>query len=389
MSGRLVIMGSGETAPTMVRTHREALEAAGASEMVVIDSPFGFQENAEQLTDRLVEFFESSLSVRVTVATLRTKSDEPVVVERFRTLVRAARAIFAGPGSPSYALAVWREHDVGSLLFETITRGGTVTLASAAALTAGTHTIPVYEIYKVGQDPHWLPGLDLLSAFGIRAAIVPHWNNAEGGNHDTSRCYIGERRLVALESELDGGIVGVDEHTAAIFDLAEGVLAVSGRGTVTLRGGAGERVIGGGEHVDISEVIDQFGAAAGKVDPPARDTSDPDDGFEAALERGDVDGVIAAMLAVESQINEDPAFRSELRSMIVRLGDAAGRGLVDPRVVVGGFIDLLLDLRRDARAAQRFEESDRIRDALAELGVEVRDTGNGPEWTIEDEDQNP
>ncbi|MEX1044237.1 MAG: hypothetical protein WD532_06595 [Acidimicrobiia bacterium] len=387
MSGRLVIMGSGETAPTMVGTHRDALAAAGASEVVVIDSPFGFQENAEQLTDRLVEFFESSLSVRVAVATLPTRNADPVVVERFRTLVRAATAVFAGPGSPSYALEVWREHDVGILLIETIIRGGTVTLASAAALTAGTHTIPVYEIYKVGQDPHWLPGLDLLSAFGIRAAVVPHWNNAEGGNHDTSRCFIGERRLAALEPELDGGIVGVDEHTAAIFDLATGVLAVSGRGTVTLRGGAGQQVIGGGDHIAISEVIEQFGSVGATTDSSAQVRSGSDAGFENALERGDVDGVISAMLAVESQINEDPALRSELRSMIVRLGDVAGRGLVDPRVAVAGFIDLLLELRRDARAAQRFDESDRIRDALAELGVEVRDTGDGVAWTIEA--QNP
>lgn len=382
-------MGSGETAPTMVGTHREALAAAGASEVVVIDSPFGFQENAEQLTERLVEFFESSLSVRVAVATLRSRNADPVVVERFRTLVGAAAAIFAGPGSPSYALEVWREHDIGPLLIETIVRGGTVTLASAAALTSGTHTIPVYEIYKVGQDPHWLPGLDLLSAFGIRAAVVPHWNNAEGGNHDTSRCFIGERRLAALEPELDGGIVGVDEHTAAIFDLAAGVLTVSGRGTVTLRGKTGERVIGGGEHVALSEVIEQFGSAGVAAESLVQVTSDSDAGFETALEQGDVDGVISAMLAVESQINEDPALRSELRSMIVRLGDAAGRGLVDSRVVVGGFIDLLLDLRRDARTAQRFEVSDRIRDGLAELGVEVRDTGDGAEWTIEDEAQNP
>lgn len=382
-------MGSGETAPTMVGTHREALAAVAASEVVVLDSPFGFQENAGQLTDRLVEFFESSLSVQVAVATLRARDAEPVVVERFRTLVRAARAVFAGPGSPSYALEVWREHDIGPLLIETITRGGTLTLASAAALTAGTHTIPVYEIYKVGQDPHWLPGLDLLSAFGIRAAVVPHWNNAEGGNHDTSRCFIGERRLAALEPELDGGLVGVDEHTAAVFDLASGVLAVTGRGTVTLRGGGRERVIGGGDHLAISEVIEQFGSAGSIAETSATAISDPSDGFEAALHQGDVDGVVSAMLAVESQINEDPALRSELRSMIVRLGDAAGRGLVDPRVVVGGFIDLLLDLRRDARTAQRFEESDRIRQALADLGVEVRDTGEGAEWTIEDEAQNP
>jgi cysteinyl-tRNA synthetase len=91
------------------------------------------------------------------------------------------------------------------------------------------------------------------------------------------------------------------------------------------------------------------------------------------------------MLAVEEQINEDPDLRSELRSMIVQLGDAAGRGLVDPRDVVGGFVELLLELRRDARTASRFAESDRIRDGLGELGVEVRDTEHGVEWALDSE----
>jgi cysteinyl-tRNA synthetase len=74
--------------------------------------------------------------------------------------------------------------------------------------------------------------------------------------------------------------------------------------------------------------------------------------------------------------------------MIVRLGDAAGRGLVDPREVVGGFVNLLLDLRRDARAANRYEDSDRIRDGLSQLGVEVRDTGDGQEWDFGPDAQN-
>ena len=35
-----------------------------------------------------------------------------------------------------------------------------VLFASAAALTLGSHTMPVYEIYKAGIDPHWVPGLE-------------------------------------------------------------------------------------------------------------------------------------------------------------------------------------------------------------------------------------
>ena len=81
-------------------------------------------------------------------------------------------------------------------------------MASAAALTLGVVTVPVYEIYKVGDDPRWLEGLDLLGrATGLRAAVVPHYDNAEGGNHDTRFCYMGERRLRDLEAMRPDGVV--------------------------------------------------------------------------------------------------------------------------------------------------------------------------------------
>lgn len=383
VNGRLVVMGSGETAPTMLGPHRDALAAAGTENVVLLDSPFGFQENAAELTDRLTDHFTSSLGASVTVATLTQVEVDPVVAERARNLVRSARAVFAGPGSPSYALSVWRAHGVGELLVSVLANGGSVTLASAAALTAGTHTLPVYEIYKVGEAPYWLEGLDILSGFGIRAAVIPHWNNAEGGTHDTSRCYVGQRRLAQLEEKLDCGIVGVDEHTAAIFDGAAGRLVVEGKGTVTLRG-AIDRILVSGETLDLDEVSSIVGSAPVASSRPRSKKSRSD--FGAAIDGGDVDGVVRAMLDVESRINQEPALRSELRSMIVRLGEAARQGLVDPRDVVGGFVELLLELRRDARGAERYEVSDRIRDGLADLGVEVRDTGDGSAWRLNDED---
>ena len=41
----LVVMGSGETSPTMVKTHRALLDALGPQPVpaVLLDTPFGFQ----------------------------------------------------------------------------------------------------------------------------------------------------------------------------------------------------------------------------------------------------------------------------------------------------------------------------------------------------------
>ena len=46
----------------------------------------------------------------------------------------------------------------------------------------------------------------------------------------------------------------------------------------------------------------------------------------------------------------------------------------------GPFIDLLLETRAALRQARQFEQADRIRHGLEELGVSVEDTPNGPVW---------
>ena len=52
--------------------------------------------------------------------------------------------------------------------------------------------------------------------------------------------------------------------------------------------------------------------------------------------------------------------RAALRSMVVRLGDAAAEGLRDPRQVVAPFVEAMLDARRDARAGKRFADADAL-----------------------------
>jgi len=44
--------------------------------------------------------------------------------------------------------------------------------------------VPVYEIYKCGEDPHWLEGLDVTSGGGDSSGSHPHYDNNEGGTHD-------------------------------------------------------------------------------------------------------------------------------------------------------------------------------------------------------------
>ncbi|MBO0731194.1 MAG: hypothetical protein J2P57_18200, partial [Acidimicrobiaceae bacterium] len=236
----LVLMGSGETAPTMVKPHREIFDRLGPPPIpaVILDTPYGFQENAADISARAVDYFAQSVGRAVEVAGLpRVRGADPLERERGMARIAGAQWIFAGPGSPTYALQEWRDTDVPSLLSDRLEHGGCVVFASAAVLTLGRYTVPVYEIYKVGMAPVWADGLGLLGVLGDDVAVIPHYDNAEGGNHDTRYCYLGETRLQMLEAQLPetGWVLGVDEHTGCVLDLGEGSATVIGRGGVTVR----------------------------------------------------------------------------------------------------------------------------------------------------------
>ena len=404
----LVIMGSGETSPTMIKLHRELFARLGpGAPALVLDTPFGFQENADDIAARAVEYFRESVNKDVKVAKFRSAA-EVGSVDHETMLARLAEAswVFSGPGSPSYAVGQWRESQVPALLGDKLRDGGCVVFASAAAATLGPVTLPVYEIYKVGATPHWLEGLDLLSAAGLCAAVIPHFNNAEGGNHDTRYCYLGERRLRMLEDQLDDDlfVLGVDEHTALVLDLGAGSATVAGLGAGTVRRrGASARVesgqsmsirclanLAGQETADAPALVQT--AAPQARSPLLDDLAKLESKFADAIGGRNARGAVEAILQLDDllvewsrdtlQSDELDRGRAAMRSMVVRLGEAAEGGLRDEREVVGPFVEALLEARRQARADNRYADADTIRDRLTAAGVEVRDRPEGTSWQV-------
>ena len=429
MTRLLTIMGSGETSPTMVKPHREvfehlsasALTADAAIPLVFLDTPFGFQENADELSAKTVQYFKVSLNRIVDVAGLCDVATATTLEREvaFNT-IRQARFVFAGPGSPTYALRQWAGTPLPELLAEKLQTGGAVTFSSAAALTLGISTVPVYEIYKSGTNPHWLDGLDLLTPFGLPVAVIPHYNNTEGGHHDTRFCYLGERRLRILEELLPAGafVLGVDEHTGVILDLDKDTAKVVGLGVVTVRRNGISMEIPSGETVPIDMLREHPSARSGTstarsapVLTPAADDS-PIAGtvstkvaaslasdvercsaeFDLSIEGRDAAGAVAAILDLDDAIRDWSAdtlqsvemdkARALLRSMIIRLGDASRSGLTDPRDVLGPLVEIALSARSEVRRAKLYDLSDQIRDELALAGVEVRDTADGQMWEL-------
>lgn len=244
--GRIALFGSGETARVGRRVHELLMAAYKAPvPIAVIETPAGFQPNTHTLALKVKAFFEHGLQnfkPQITIVEARERGDGPHGTSDPSLLggIEAASYVFAGAGSPTYAV----KHLADSLLWkcvaEQLDRGATLALASAMALAVSTHTLPVYEIFKVGEELSWMPGLDLFGGLGLDLAIVPHWNNNEGGTElDTSHCYMGEIRFNTLRAMLPSStvILSIDEHTACVLDLGTEQARVHGTGVVQVMRG--------------------------------------------------------------------------------------------------------------------------------------------------------
>ncbi len=434
----LAIIGSGETSPTMVTVHRELVARLGPAspQAMVLATPYAFQENAADVSARTQRYFADSVGLQVRVAAGTSPNADPGMAPplippdeedeaRQAAGIRAADWVFAGPGSPSYALAHWQAGPVAAGLRDRVLAGdGLTVLASAAAATAGRFTLPVYEIYKAGGAPRWLDGLDLLGPLGLTVALIPHYDNAEGGRYDTRHCYLGERRLAAMERELgdDAAVLGVDEHTAVLIDLRASDIEIRGRGGVTVRRSGDSMVLPAGTRLSMAELRDlvrgirraagrgdaprpegpadpaelagRDGAAGGHGEPPALPLPEimaaAERRFDAAAGTRDADAMVGVILELETAIGQWEADMDEdqgteqaralLRSLVGRLGRAAQGGLTDPRDRLRPAVEPLLELRATLRGAGNFTAADAIRDALAAAGFDVSDTPEGTRW---------
>jgi hypothetical protein len=430
----------------MVTVHRDLVGRLGLSSprATLLATPYAFQENAADVSARTERYFADSVGLRVGVAAGTSPGADPAMAPplipwdgedetRQAAAIRAADWVFAGPGSPSYALAHWLAGPVAAGLRDRVLAGdGLTVLASAAAATAGRFTVPVYEIYKAGGAPRWLAGLDLLGPLGLNVALIPHYDNAEGGRYDTRYCYVGERRLAVMERDLpaDAAVLGVDEHTAVLVDLRTEEIEIRGRGGVTVRRCGDSVVLPAGTRLSVAELRNLVRgdlvhgvrppAAAGRAEGDA--AGSPRDGagdgaagpgggaggsqeaalplpeimagaerrFGTAAVQRDADAMVGAILELETAITQWEADMDEdqgteqaralLRGLIGRLGRAAQDGLADPRNRLAPAVEPLLALRATLRGAGDFAAADAIREALAGAGLDISDTPEGTRW---------
>jgi peptidase E len=408
--GTIAIMGSGETTDSMVRVHRYLLERLKPPVTAVfIDTPAGFQMNADDLFEKARDYFQKRLNQPLRHVSFKSaKNLSAYEAEKAYRSLRDADYLFVGPGSPTYALKNWVGTPIPQIIRERIQEGGIFVAASAAALTLGAFTLPVYEIYKVGEDVHWVEGLNLLGPYGLPLVVIPHWNNAEGGTHDTRFCYMGEPRLIQLERMLPSGtpILGIDEHTACILDFSAGQVLIRGVGEVTLRQGGGQTVFKDGEAVSLAE-LKKMARPGIQEEPPVSSkiqTTEPvtqpflerakslQESFGRDLKENRADALINTLVSLDKLIwKSSREFEDEerisqareiLRGMIVQLGLRFDELPKDTPSILAPLMAILMEIRGKLRSARLWELADMMRDKLLQEGIIVEDTPDGPKWHL-------
>jgi hypothetical protein len=342
--GLIVLLGSGETQPSSGKTHEYiASQLPNPPRIAILETPAGFELNADRVAGKIKDFLETRLTnygpniVQIPARKKKTafSPDDPQIIAP----LYQADEILLGPGSPTYAVRQLKD----SLAYDAIRAknrmGSVLFLSSAATLAFGCYTIPVYEIFKVGEDIHWQQGLNFFGDFGLSLSIVPHWNNNDGGEElDTSRCYIGRSRFDALYQQVPDGQVfmGIDDHTSVVIDLVEKICKVMGNGRVILLKNGEQLEFKSGEVFDLELIGTPFLPEAGEgLDPKAWEKT---------------------QLAIRS--------RKETEETVPE----------PPKAVVH-----LLRLRTTARNENDWDRADSLREEIESLGWQVVDTLEGSE----------
>jgi len=337
--GTVILFGSGETAPSGRRVYDELFASLRAPiRGAILETPAGFEPNSAWVAQQVADFWTMRLPnyrPQISIIPARKKEtpyspDNPELL----TPLYTANVIFVGAGSPTYAVRQLSDTLAWQLLRAAHQQGAAVLFASASTLAASRYTIPVYEIYKVGEELHWRDGLDFFGAYGLELIFVPHWNNTDGGAVlDTGKCYLGQSRFDQLRAMLPSytaTIVGIEEHTALWVEVATATCRVLGQGSVVLLKG---------------------------------------------------DTTVSFCTGTEFPITELGAFHvipnDDLPSHIIAEIQHARAALAGTTPTPNANIVALAESRQSARQAKEWQRADALRDQLIALGWQVQDTPDG------------
>lgn len=373
LPGPVLLFGSGETSASGRKLFDYVLRnLSPAPRLALLETPAGFELNSAQVIGRVAEFLRQRLQnyqpqVEIIPARALGTHFSPNNPEILHPMLEAD-LLFMGPGSPSYAVRQLRDSLAWQMLLARHRLGAALALASAATVAISTFSLPVYEIYKVGEDLHWKPGLDFFGLYGLPLVFIPHWNNNDGGEElDTSRCFMGRVRFEKLMDMLppDLTVLGLDEKTGLVMDIHTGQAHVIGIGGVTLihTGHAHKSLPSQPDLLDVEMIAEQREGHVhhyknGETFPLSEccpfTIPDLEMGIQPEIWQQALDAY--QRLTAEPPAAEKPQPPVEVLSLVVA--------------------------RQAARAAKDWAQADQLRQKIAASGWQVKDTPDGPEIDI-------
>jgi len=337
--GQIAFLGSGETSLAGGRIFETLVQSLPRPLRIsILETPAGFELNSSQVAGRVGEFLSNRLqnyNPKLDVIPARRKNGpfSPDDMEVCAPLL-TSHMIFMGPGSPTYAIRQLQDSLAWNIIRARHRHGATLVFASAATVAVGAWALPVYEIFKVGQDVYSLPGLDFFKDFDTPLSFLPHWNNAEGGQDvDTSRCFIGMDRFdewCAMLPE-ENTTIGLDEHTGIILDFEKRSCRTLGVSSVHLVRKCNPSVFPAGSDISFNEL-----------------------------------GVMSTPDPLNQGIPQDVWDMCQSAVPV-----SAGEEHPSPEVVA------LADERRSARLRKDWQAADEFRRKISALGWTVQDTPDG------------
>lgn len=358
--GPIALFGSGEISPRTRKVYEYIFQRLPKSPKVsLLETPAGFELNSRQVIGRVGDFLShrfQNYDPQIEIVPARRRGsyyspDNPEIL----TPLLDADLIFMGPGSPTYTVHQLQNSIAWQMLIAHHCLGGAIALASAATIAVSRYSLPVYEIYKVGEDLHWKKGLDLFGLYNMQLALIPHWNNNDGGDElDTSRCFMGEPRFNPLLNLLPEVItvIGIDELTGLIIEPASCECHVIGKGGVTILCS---------DKIDIN---------ASQVDTLVKDNASATHNYQ--------DGDTFPLSEIGSINLFDPVtvLPSDVWNQMLQAKN--NPGIEDEDSAPPKKVTDLVNKREKARLEKDWEASDYLREEIRELGWEISDTPNGP-----------
>lgn len=339
MYGKIAFLGSGETSLAGGRIFESLVrDLDHPPQIAIMETTAGFELNSDLVAQKVGDYLKKRLQnyepiIDIVPARKRGTHFSPNNPEILSPLL-TADLIFMGPGSPTYAVRQLQNTLAWDVIRYRNRSGAALVFASAATIAVSAHVLPVYEIFKVGEDTHTKPGLNLFADCCLPLSFIPHWNNTDGGaDVDTSRCFIGRERFDLWRQQLpeEQTIIGLDEHTGVILDFESSQCRVSGVSSVTVIGQNAKEIYPAGDTFSLADLGDFC---------------------PAALEEG------ISAVALEF-IRNAPE---------LKLASVPSAKILS-----------LAEFRQTARANKDWAASDRLRDEIAALGWDVRDTPDGQE----------